>query len=241
MSRRLLVALLRRVRGGRIEVEERGRRLAFGPADGELRATVRVHHPSCWRAFLRGSTGMAESYADGLWDCDDVVALVRIAAREMRRIDRARELLLPLQRLARMVPRNSRSRARRHIAAHYDLGDDLFEIFLDESLTYSCALFERPDMDLADAQRAKLDRACRTLELKPDDHLLEIGSGWGALAMHAATHYGCRVTTTTISAAQHEAVTRRVREAGTREPGDRSPCRLPRSSAAATTSSSRSR
>jgi cyclopropane-fatty-acyl-phospholipid synthase len=214
MSRRLFFTLLRTVRHGRIEVEEAGCLHSFGPADADLRAKIRVHHPACWRALLRGSTGMAESYAHGLWDCDDLVALVRIAARELRRYDRQRELLLPLQRLARLVPHNSRRGARRNIAAHYDIGDDLFSLFLDESMSYSSALFEHPDMDLEAAQHAKIDQACRRLELRPDDHLLEIGSGWGALAIHAATRYGCRVTTTTISQAQFETATRRVRDAG---------------------------
>jgi cyclopropane-fatty-acyl-phospholipid synthase len=214
MSRRLLFAILGRLRHGRIEVEEGGERRGFGPAGAELRATVRVHHPGAWRALLRGSTGLAESYADGLWDCDDLVALVRIAAREMRRYDRARRALVPLQRAGRLVPRNTRRRSGRHIAAHYDLGDDLFELFLDESMTYSCADFQRPGMTLAEAQEAKLDRACRALELRPDDHLLEIGTGWGSLALFAAERYGCRVTTATISRAQHAAARARVREAG---------------------------
>jgi cyclopropane-fatty-acyl-phospholipid synthase len=113
-----------------------------------------------------------------------------------------------------MVPRNNRRRARRHIAAHYDLGNDLFELFLDEGMTYSAALFEDTSTNLADAQEAKLDQICRRLELRPDDHLLEIGSGWGSLALHAASKYGCRVTTTTISEAQRARAQARVREAG---------------------------
>jgi cyclopropane-fatty-acyl-phospholipid synthase len=210
MSRRLLETVLRRIRHGRVLIGDR----AYGPADAELRATVALHDQRAWRAWLRGSTGLAESYAEGLWDCDDLVTLVRIAAREMRRYDRAREALLPLQRLAAMVPRNSRLRARRHIAAHYDLGDDLFGLFLDDGMTYSSALFEREDMSLEEAQWAKLERICRRLELRPDDHLLEIGSGWGSLALHAASRYGCRVTTTTISEAQHARTLARVRAAG---------------------------
>ena len=214
MSRRVFFAILGRIRSGRIEVHQDGDAHAFGPADAELRATVRVHHPSAWRALLRGSTGLAESYADGLWDCDDLVTLVRIAAREMRRYDPARERLVPIQRLGRLVPRNTLHRSPRHIAAHYDLGDDLFELFLDESMTYSAADFERPDMPLGEAQEAKIERACRALELRPDDHLLEIGTGWGSLAVHAAERYGCRVTTATISRSQHAAAVERVRGAG---------------------------
>jgi cyclopropane-fatty-acyl-phospholipid synthase len=214
VSRRAFFALLGRLRHGRIEVRERGETRVFGPADAELRVVVTIHHPSVWRALLRGSTGLAESYADGLWDCDDVVALIRIAAREMRRYDDLRRRLQPIQRIGRLVPTNTPGRSRHHIAAHYDLGDELFQLYLDESMTYSCALFERPEMALAEAQAAKIDRACRTLELRPDDHLLEIGTGWGALAVHAAGRYGCRVTTTTISRSQHAAAVERVRAAG---------------------------
>ncbi len=109
---------------------------------------------------------------------------------------------------------NTRSGSRRNIAAHYDLGNDFYSPLLDETLTYSAALFERPDATLREAQVAKLDRICRTLDLRPDDHLLEIGTGWGSLALHAAERYGCRVTTTTISTAQREMAERRVRDAG---------------------------
>jgi cyclopropane-fatty-acyl-phospholipid synthase len=100
------------------------------------------------------------------------------------------------------------------VAAHYDLGNELFALFLDETMTYSCAVFERPESSLREAQEAKLDIACRKLDLGPCDHLLEIGTGWGSLAIHAASRYGCKVTTTTISRAQHELAARRVREAG---------------------------
>jgi cyclopropane-fatty-acyl-phospholipid synthase len=100
------------------------------------------------------------------------------------------------------------------VAAHYDLGNELFALFLDETMTYSCAVFERPESSLREAQEAKLDIACRKLDLGPGDHLLEIGTGWGSLAIHAASRYGCKVTTTTISRAQHELAARRVREAG---------------------------
>jgi cyclopropane-fatty-acyl-phospholipid synthase len=214
MSRRLLHRVFSRIQHGRLEVRDRGRVHVYGPADAELKAVVTMHSPSAWRAWLRGSTGMAESYSSGLWDCDDLVALVRIAAREMRRYDRARSRLVPLQRVAAMVPRNSKLQARKHIAAHYDLGNDLFSLFLDEGMTYSSALFEREDMSLDEAQAAKLERICRRLELRPDDHVLEIGSGWGSFALHAATRYGCRVTTATISEAQRAHAVERVREAG---------------------------
>jgi cyclopropane-fatty-acyl-phospholipid synthase len=170
-----------------------------------------------WRALLRGSTGLGETYMDGRWDADDVTALVRLAARNARKLDRLRARLAPLVRPAQWVRGgrvNTRRRSRRQIAAHYDLGNDLFAAMLDERMLYSAAKFATPETSLEDAQLAKLDAICRKLELRPDDHLLEIGTGWGGLAIHAAGHYGCRVTTTTISREQHSLATERVRAAG---------------------------
>jgi cyclopropane-fatty-acyl-phospholipid synthase len=213
-ARFLSSLLLGRLREGRLEIVEAGRRRGFGPPAAPLVATVRVHHASFWRALLGGSLGLARAYGGGAWDSDDLVTLVRIGAREMPRLDRWRRPLAPLLSLLSRVPRNTRAGARRHVAAHYDLGNDLFGLFLDESMTYSCAVFERPQVSLREAQEEKLERVCRKLELGPEDHVLEIGSGWGSFALHAAGRFGCRVTTTTISREQHEVASRRVREAG---------------------------
>ena len=222
LARAAVRTVLGRVEAGRVELEERfsGRRLAFGPPDAELRATLAVHDPRLYRMVLRRrSVGLGQGYAEGLWDADDLVALYRIAARDVRRADRARRRLAPLmrpfQRLATLSLLNTRGGARRNISAHYDLGNDLFETFLDrEAMMYSCAYFESPDDPLERAQHAKLERICRGLELRPDDHLLEIGTGWGGLALHAAGRYGCRVTTTTISREQREHAEARIRAAG---------------------------
>ena len=165
-----------------------------------------------------GSIGLADAYADGLWDCDDLVGLIRLAARNMAPLDALRRrfapLLIPGQRAGALLRRSTPARARRDIAAHYDLSNELFGLFLDETLMYSCAVFERPDMTLREAQEAKLDRICRKLGLGPGDHVLEIGTGWGGFAIHAAGHYGCRVTTTTISQAQRVAAEERIADAG---------------------------
>jgi cyclopropane-fatty-acyl-phospholipid synthase len=214
IARRLLSLLLGRVRAGRIEVVEPGRRLAVGPPDAPLRATITVHDPAFWRALTGGSRGLADSYAAGVWDCDDLVTLVRIAAREVPRLDRLRAPFAPIRNALTRVPRNTREAAPGHIAAHYDLGNELFSLFLDETMTYSCGLFESPQASLRDAQEAKLDLVCRKLALTPSDRLLEIGGGWGSLAMHAAEKYGCRVTTATLSRAQHELASERVVAAG---------------------------
>jgi cyclopropane-fatty-acyl-phospholipid synthase len=218
LARRALLSLLERLRGGRLEIAERGRAHAFGPAGAELHARVEVHDPRAWAWTLRGSTGWGEGYVDELWSCDDLVSLTRIAARNLPPLDRWRRrihpVLRPLQRLGSLVPRNTRVGARRNISAHYDLGNRLFESFLDRRLVYSCAVFDDEDTGLDDAQLAKLERACEWLDLGPGDHLLEIGTGWGAMAIHAATTRGCRVTTTTISHEQHAYATERIRELG---------------------------
>ena len=123
-------------------------------------------------------------------------------------------VLIPVQRWARWLARNTPGRARKRIAAHYDLGNELFSQFLDPTMMYSCAVFESPEDTLEEASLAKLERVCAKLELGPEDHVLEIGTGWGGFALYAAERYGCRVTTTTISAEQHAYASERVREAG---------------------------
>jgi cyclopropane-fatty-acyl-phospholipid synthase len=213
IARFVMAAALRRIESGRLEVVEGGRRHFFGPSDSALRATITVRSPRFWRSFFGGSAGLARSYRDGEWECDDLVSLVRIGAREMPRLDRMRRPLNPFHRAFTRVARNTPALARTHVAAHYDLGDDLFEVFLDGTMTYSCALFDPPHISLAEAQERKLDAICRRLDLRPGDHVLEIGTGWGSFAIHAAGRYGCRVTTTTISRSQHDTAVERVREA----------------------------
>jgi cyclopropane-fatty-acyl-phospholipid synthase len=211
-------AALARTRGGEIEVVENGRSRVYGEPS-ELRASVRINDPSAWRGPLNGSIGLGESYVDGLWETDDLVALIQIAARSLSRQHRGVSAAIArsraaFHRLRGLVPENTRGGARANISAHYDLGNDLFSSFLDPTMMYSCAYFPREDATLEEAQSAKLDRICERLQLGPDTHLLEIGTGWGGMAMHAARTTGCRVTTTTISRAQHEMATARVREAG---------------------------
>ncbi len=218
LARTVVSQVLRRLRNGRVDVIEAGRERSFGPADAELRATLTVRDPAAWRGALHGSVGLGETYVDGLWETDDLVALIRIAARELRETGGVRAAVARPRgwghRVRGLVPDNTRAKARKHIAAHYDLGNDLFASFLDERMLYSCAYFPRPNISLEQAQLAKLRRICEELRLGPENHLLEIGSGWGGLAIHAAREHGCRVTTTTISPAQHELAGRRVAEAG---------------------------
>lgn len=217
-ARRLVLALAARARGGVLVIEEGGRRHELGEPGGGLRAHVTINSPRAWPSFLRGSLGMGQSYAEGHWDTDDLVALVRICARSIGPLDRARgrlwPLLLPLHAGADSLRRTGALKARRNAAAHYDLGNDLFRLFLDPTLTYSSGIFPRAGAGLEEAQVEKLDRACQVLGLRPHHRVAEIGTGWGSLALHAASRYGCSVLTTTLAAEQHALAAQRVREAG---------------------------
>jgi cyclopropane-fatty-acyl-phospholipid synthase len=217
LARGIAYALLRRIGSGSLTVIEDGRPpVTFG--EGAPHAIAHVRSARVWRMLLRGSNGLAEAYAQKLWDSPDPTVVVRVAARNADALDRLRArftpLLAPAQRARTLINANTRRRRRRDIAAHYDLGNELFELMLDPTMSYSCALFRRPGMSLQEASLAKLDRVCEQLDLGPEDHLLEIGSGWGALALHAARTRGARVTTTTISREQHAYTSEQVRRAG---------------------------
>jgi cyclopropane-fatty-acyl-phospholipid synthase len=220
LARRLVLRMLAGLGGGVLEIVEGGERLELGGLvpGRELRAVVRVRSPRFYPMLLRGSVGLCESYMQGLWECDDLVALTRIAALNVGRLDALRRrlapVLIPVQRWLRWTARNTPRRARRRIAAHYDLGNELFALFLDRTMMYSGAVFDEPDASLEQASIAKLERVCAKLALGPEDHVLEIGTGWGGFAVHAAARYGCRVTTTTISGEQYAFACARVREAG---------------------------
>jgi cyclopropane-fatty-acyl-phospholipid synthase len=216
VGRRVMAAILARMRAGSVEIVEDGVSHRYG--HGEPSATVIVHSPRVWAEVLRGSRGLAESYAAGLWDSPDPADVIRVCALNMEPFDRLRQRLAPLRapvRRALGVGRhNTRERSRAAIAAHYDRGNDMFELMLDPTMTYSCGFFESPDSTLEEASLAKLERVCRKLRLGPDDHVLEIGTGWGSLAIHAAREHGCRVTTTTLSREQFDYASNAVRAAG---------------------------
>ena len=221
LARRLVLDRLRGIESGRLLVLEAGQRRVFGRAGGDppLDARLTIEDPTCWDAFAwGGSIGAAEAYCDGLWSTPDPTAVVRVLARNQyvrERVDAgAAAVLKPLRRLLYGLRRNTRRGSRRNISAHYDTGNAFFATFLDPTMTYSCALFDRDDLSLEAAQHAKLDLVCRKLQLRRGDRLVEIGAGWGSLAIHAARGYGCRVVTTTISQEQFDHASRAVAEAG---------------------------
>ncbi len=220
LARRILLRRLTRLAHGRLSIEEVGAGpREFGPATEVPRATITVHDPRFYRAVvLGGHLGAVEAYLDGWWDADDLTALVQLMVRNRGVLDSLEtgwaRLAQPVRGVWHTLRRNTRRGSRRNIAAHYDLGNEFFAEFLDDTLTYSCGIFEHPETTLRDASIAKYDRLCRKLELERSDHVIEIGTGWGGFALHAAGQYGCRVTTTTISHAQHALATQRVAAAG---------------------------
>ena len=199
--------LLSRLRGGQLIVVEDGREERYG-APGDITARLEVREQRMWRrAIAGGGVGFGEAYVDGLWDSPDLVAVLRILARNIDRLNRLmRNPLTRLRGLGGLLPGRSPTpdEDRRNIHAHYDVGNEFFKLFLDPTMAYSCAVFERPEMTLQEAQTAKFDAIAQRIGLNRDSDVLEIGTGWGGFAIHAAREYGARVTTTTISQEQYE-------------------------------------
>jgi cyclopropane-fatty-acyl-phospholipid synthase len=219
LARGVVGSRLAGLRDAELTVVEGARRERYGTPGAGVSATAVIHDPRVWRAVLLGGTvGAADAYADGWWGSDDPTAVVR-AFLAMPGAGAPLEAGLAkagalADRLRHALRRNTRGGARRNIRDHYDVGNEFFSLFLDETLSYSCGVFEGPGASMREASEAKLERVCRKLELSPASHVLEIGSGWGGFAIHAASRHGCRVTTTTISREQWELASRRVREAG---------------------------
>ena len=219
LARRLVFARVATLSAGLLRIREGHEVHEFGARSTGVDATITVLDPAFYAEIaFGGSVGAGESYMLGHWQADDLTALMRLLLRNRHALDAMETGLAlisgPLRVAAHWLHRNTRSGSRRNISAHYDLGNDFFRLFLDETMMYSCALFERPEMTLAQASAAKLDTICRKLALGQQDHVLEIGTGWGGFALHAAAHYGCRVTTTTISPSQYQLANERVRAAG---------------------------
>lgn len=217
-ARRLVFKLLSRLGYGRIIIQEGNQQTTYGTGHEPV-AHIRVHDAAVYRKVLfGGSIGGGEAYLNGLWEVDDLTALVRIMVRNMELLDRMEQGLAWLQRpfhlLGHLLRSNHRKQAKANIIAHYDLGNTLYSSFLDPTMMYSSAIYTDQAQTLEQAAVHKLDVICRKLDLKPTDNLIEIGTGWGGLAIHAARNYGCRVTTTTLSEEQFVEASKRVAEAG---------------------------
>ena len=218
LARRLVRSRLAALTDGLLTVDDPWGRWQAGDASAAP-ITISVDNAETYLSFVTaGSLGAARAYMDGHWSCTDLTALLRLFIRNMSVLDGAESGLAAVAnaaaRISHSLRANTRAGSRRNIHEHYDLGNDLFALFLDETMTYSSGIFEQPASSLRDASVAKLDRICRKLNLEPGDRVLEIGSGWGSFAMHAASNYGCRVTTTTISSEQFDLARERIAQAG---------------------------
>lgn len=218
LARRVVTQRLAGLRRGQITVCDTSNTITLGE-HSDLRATLRVNRPQFFlHAVLGGTLSIAESYLNGDWECDDLTSLFRIFVRNRTaasNLDRGLTKLASVgHRLFHWWRANTRTGSRRNISAHYDLGNDFFRLWLDDTMAYSSGIFPTPGASLRDASVEKFDRVCRKLGLQPSDQVLEIGAGWGGFAIHAAKNYGCHVTTTTISRGQFEVARQRIKEAG---------------------------
>lgn len=218
--RKLLHRTLANITAGHVLIVDPLGQNQFGPShDTALRVVVRIDDLRVYRQMLCGGTlAAAEAYLQGKWVCSDLTALLRIMAHNLeslQSIERQSAFwLAPVRRWQQWRTRNSRVGSRQNIAAHYDLSNQFFKLMLDPTMMYSAGIFEHPEATLEEASLAKLARICRKLNLSPESHVLEIGTGWGGFAEYAAKHYGCHVTTTTISQQQYEFAQRRIENAG---------------------------
>jgi len=219
-ARRTVLRQLEKLETGSLRLTDGADEFLFGSGHAPgISAHIRVNDPRFYSEIaFGGSIGGGEGYMHGYWSCNDLVALVRLLLQNRQVLDGMEKgiarITEPLQKLFHWVNRNTHEGARRNIAAHYDLGNEFFALWLDETMMYSAAIFEHPDMGLHEAQVARLKHICERLQLKSGDHVVEIGTGWGGFALYAVKNYGCQVTTTTISQEQFDEAKRRVVEAG---------------------------
>lgn len=218
LARKKIIAKLRKLQFGHLVVEENGQQIQFGRAD-ESAIKVTVLNSNFWSDLaFGGATGGGEAYIRGYWQCDDIVGLIRLLLRNVEVLEgidgRSFGLVKLIDRVRHFTNRNTETGSASNIAAHYDLGNDFFELFLDQKLMYSSAFYPSVETNLEAAATIKLERICQKLNLSADDTVLEIGTGWGGFAIYAAQNYGCHVTTTTISKEQHALAKQRIAEAG---------------------------
>ncbi|NWA23345.1 class I SAM-dependent methyltransferase [Pseudomonas gingeri] len=220
--RRGVLRQLSQLRHGQLLMVEDGERQVFGQPDASRQGEIHIHDPAVWGMVAgNGSIGAGEAFIHGYWSSPDLTAVVRVFVSNLDVLDAMESGLARLGRPfiqgLHWLNRNTRKGSRKNIEAHYDLGNELFEQFLDPTMMYSAAQFLRADDSLEQAQLNKLERICQKLALQPSDHLLEIGTGWGSMAIYAAQHYGCKVTTTTLSREQFAYTRQRIDSLGLQE------------------------
>ena len=209
LPKRLFLQLLSGLKEGFLELVCPEETYSFGWANADMRAMLVVHNERFYRrALFGGDIGMGEAFMDGDWSSPDLVALVRLAVRNLDQVESGNKLFSAMSSIADSVRHrlrgNTMSGSRRNISYHYDLGNDFYRLFLDPTMAYSCAYFRTADDSLEQAQLQKYETICDKLDLRASDHVLEIGTGWGGFAAYAVKKYGCRITTTTISRQQHD-------------------------------------
>lgn len=221
IARAMLFKLLRGLGQGCLRIHEQGELFQFGQQTDhtDLVADIYVHDAQLYAdVVFGGSVGAGEAYMSGFWSTPNLTQVTRLFVRNIDALDAmdSKQSFIGryLLKMFHWFNRNTKEGSRKNISAHYDLGNDFFRLFLDNTMMYSAAIYPAPDAPLADASVYKLQRVCEKLQLKPEDHLLEIGTGWGGMAIYAAQHYGCRVTTTTISREQRDYALAKVAEAG---------------------------
>ena len=220
-ARKAVLSLLKKLKCGRIAIIEDDHRYVFGEESSRavLKADITVHHSQFYsRIFFGGSIGAVEAYMEGLWSTDDLTMVMRILAINQKAFEDMEKglarLTAPLYKLYHLARKNTKVGSRKNILAHYDLGNDFYSLFLDDTMTYSCGIFKHEQSTLEEASQAKYDRICRMLKLKPGHRVVEIGTGWGGFAVHAAKNYGVHVTTTTVSEKQYRYASKRFRKGG---------------------------
>lgn len=221
IAREAIFRLLGKLEVGSLTLHEGQSSHHFGSVGNlhEPQAEVHIHSPAAYAQMLTGgSIGSGEAYMKGYWSSPDAMEVARMFSANLvllNSFDASQSIFVKLAlKVAHRLNRNTHKGSQLNIAAHYDLGNEFFRLFLDPTMMYSSALFPDKSITLESASETKLDELCQQLELKPDDHLLEIGTGWGGMAIHAAKNYGCLVTTTTISQEQYEFASARVAEEG---------------------------
>lgn len=219
LLRRGVLRQLARLRHGQLVLIEDGEKHVFGSAGSALLGEIHVLDAAAWGLVAsNGSIGAGEAFIHGYWSSPDLTAVVRVFVSNLDVLDALEgglaQLGRPFVQGLHWLNRNTRKGSQKNISAHYDLGNELFEQFLDSTMMYSAAQFHSAEDSLEQAQLNKLARICRKLDLKPGDHLLEIGTGWGSMALYAAQQYGCTVTTTTLSQKQYDFTARRIEALG---------------------------
>ena len=218
LSKRIVYSLLKKLIDGHIRLVENGHEVLFGNPDASINVTITIHDQKAYSRILwGGSIGAGEAYVEGLWSSDNLVDVIRLFSRNLATLEKHEQrfgfLLNIINMFKHRLNRNSKAGSRTNIAAHYDLSNEMYQFFLDEAMQYSSGIFPHKTTTLEEAQQHKLKTICDALKLTKDDHLLEIGTGWGGLACYAAKNYGCQVTTTTISEAQFDLAQQRISDA----------------------------